>query len=1038
LTTGLKAANNAALSRYTLPYIPDFEALAAGSWVINNDKAPYFTVLEEEAGRYKIKVNLQPAGYTKYKGIKVEVIHTAISGWTLNIGDSISNDGYGGDAGDQAYDSELQILDGTLSLYANDYGGSGLLESRAQFAQAGKKSTIEITNHQIRFTGADNSSGTVNKPYLFALYGQGDAEGTANYDLFIGVNRTIGNADRNGFSANIRVWLYLPVFEPAPTLQPPPGTYINKPVNIAGIGDQDVLTFSGTKILASDGVSGDYFGYTMAAFGNTLIVGSPGADLDLNVWGAVYVYQFSGSNWTFQQRLFPADGQAYNYFGSAFAISGNRIIASLNNGAAYIFAFNGTSWIEQQKLINTDPLQYEHFGYSVAIDGNNALVGVVRYQSTSSNYGCAYLYTYNGTSWVQLQRFTSRDVAENDFYGYAVSIRDNRLFVGAPYNACYAQNSSAGKSSLLYKLFNREYSVPDNKQLATTGIVVKENWACGAEKDCRAHIWDFGGQQIQYMLHQFFLTESCLYILMAEKRRELTKFDYWFNILHVLGKRSPVIVLFNEINIDGINGFLFDEKKYNGLFPRIAFTRLDINLANMTDGRFDVLVNTIKAAIPQLPHIGQTIPAKWKTIREELDKRRGGKLLPVGDFYKLCADHTITELTDQRLKDTLFLDPNWTVNAIYTILGDKAVEKYNGTIPYSFITQLWDTKQYNDTEQVKLMSLMLKDAFELCYPCRTQKDHYIIPMLLPEAEPAYTWLDDGNLFFRFQYSFMPRGITNRLMVRLNEMIDNNVVWQKGVIFAQGGARALVIEKETTKEGLKIIEIALNGQPDKRKEILTLIRNEIKAIQSSSFPNLPYAEMVPCNCRLCASSHTPEYYEYEGTLLNLLKIAQSQKQKAVKQCNRSGEMVDILGLIDAVYNIKTDAANRQQIIIEGDCYMGDHYEQVQGIMGKKVHAHHNTFNQTNYNAENINIDHITLESELKRLIEALRKEAATPEQFQALAETAQAEQANKDKDKPKLLAHLKKGGQWVLDTAVKIGVPVATEVLKRVSSTATAV
>ncbi|OQY02096.1 MAG: hypothetical protein B6I26_01855 [Desulfobacteraceae bacterium 4572_130] len=34
----------------------------------------------------------------------------------------------------------------------------------------------------------------------------------------------------------------------------------------------------------------------------------------------------------------------------------------------------------------------------------------------------------------------------------------------------------------------------------------------------KAHIWDFGGQQIQYMLHQFFLTSDCLYVLMSWKK----------------------------------------------------------------------------------------------------------------------------------------------------------------------------------------------------------------------------------------------------------------------------------------------------------------------------------------------------------------------------------------------------------------------------------------------------------------------------------------------------------------------------------------
>jgi len=113
----------------------------------------------------------------------------------------------------------------------------------------------------------------------------------------------------------------------------------------------------------------------------------------------------------------------------------------------------------------------------------------------------------------------------------------------------------AGKTTLLNKLFDRNFSVPNHSQKSTLGITVKDNWTFVLNEtiDFKTNIWDFGGQQIQYMLHQFFLTSDCVYVLMAEKRRELTNFDYWLNIINILGQNSPIILLFNEINIDAVS-----------------------------------------------------------------------------------------------------------------------------------------------------------------------------------------------------------------------------------------------------------------------------------------------------------------------------------------------------------------------------------------------------------------------------------------------------------------------------------------------------
>lgn len=163
-----------------------------------------------------------------------------------------------------------------------------------------------------------------------------------------------------------------------------------------------------------------------------------------------------------------------------------------------------------------------------------------------------------------------------------------------------------------------------------------------------------------------------------------------------------------------------------------------------------------------------------------------------------------------------------------------------------------------------------------------------------------------NLQFRFQYPFMPKGIVSRLIVRMNQYIEEPKVWNEGVVFRKNGATAQVIERKTVKEGLKIIEIRLRGTPNSRKDLLTLVREEIKKIQSSSFPNLPYVEMVPCNCHECATLSTPYFFDYRDIETYL------QKGKTKIECRTSTDEVPIAELIGSVFNLKEIEARYQQM------------------------------------------------------------------------------------------------------------------------------
>jgi len=204
-------------------------------------------------------------------------------------------------------------------------------------------------------------------------------------------------------------------------------------------GSVYVFTRSGTtwseqtKLFASDGISGDLFGYSVSLSGNTALIGMPWDDDNMAQSGSAYVFVRSGDNWTQQQKLLPSDGAEGDYFGYSVSLSGNTaLIGALlhdeNLGSAYVFTRTGTNWAEQQKLLGNDSMYGDEFGSSVSIDGDTALIGAYGDDGTR---GSAYVFIRNGDSWSQQAKLLAENGAMGDLFGISVSIEGDTVVIGA-------------------------------------------------------------------------------------------------------------------------------------------------------------------------------------------------------------------------------------------------------------------------------------------------------------------------------------------------------------------------------------------------------------------------------------------------------------------------------------------------------------------------------------------------------------------------------------------------------------------------------
>jgi hypothetical protein len=102
----------------------------------------------------------------------------------------------------------------------------------------------------------------------------------------------------------------------------------------------------------------------------------------------------------------------------------------------------------------------------------------------------------------------------------------------------------------------------------------------------------------------------------------------------------------------------------------------------------------------------------------------------------------------------------------------------------------------------------------------------------------------------------------------------------------------------------------------------------------------------------------------------------------------------------------------------------------GAVGPHAHGNVNIANyQQAWTSVQSQVDTSKLPAELGELVDGMRAQATTAEQFQALAEVAAAKDAADKKDGQTLLSHLKQAGMWALKVAQDIGKDVAAKVIE---------
>ena len=188
--------------------------------------------------------------------------------------------------------------------------------------------------------------------------------------------------------------------------------------------DANNLSATPTKLTAFDGAANDEFGREVAAFDDKIVVGATNDSDNGDRSGSVYVFDANDLSAT-PTKLTAFDGASIDYFGSSVAANADKIVVGAqgddsSSGSVYVFDANDLS-AQPTKLTAFDGAASDRFGREVAAFDDKIVVGSYRDDDNGDRSGSVYVYDANDLS-AQPTKLTAFDGGEYDQFGESVAV----------------------------------------------------------------------------------------------------------------------------------------------------------------------------------------------------------------------------------------------------------------------------------------------------------------------------------------------------------------------------------------------------------------------------------------------------------------------------------------------------------------------------------------------------------------------------------------------------------------------------------------
>ena len=182
------------------------------------------------------------------------------------------------------------------------------------------------------------------------------------------------------------------------------------------------------------------------------------------------------------------------------------------------------------------------------------------------------------------------------------------------------------------------------------------------EKDgveIQLNAWDFGGQDVYRVTHQFFFSRRSLYLLVWEPRRGVQQgqVEDWLNMIRLrVGDEARVIIVSTHCKtgarIARIDQPVF-KQQYGDMI--VGFHEVDsLVYDEATDEMVGIaeLKRVIATEVSKFNHVGMLFNSDWKNARDELIAR-SESFISYSIFAETCARHRLSEIDTTTLAGIL-------------------------------------------------------------------------------------------------------------------------------------------------------------------------------------------------------------------------------------------------------------------------------------------------------------------------------------------------------------------------------------------------
>ncbi len=392
-----------------------------------------------------------------------------------------------------------------------------------------------------------------------------------------------------------------------------------------------------------------------------------------------------------------------------------------------------------------------------------------------------------------------------------------------PLNECkliFVGDGGVGKTCLMKRIV---YDIFNDNEKQTHGInkIVWKDIKNDKNENVKVNLWDFGGQEIQHSLHQFFFSERVIYILVLNPRND-EKAPYWMEQIEKLGFGSEVLIVYNwreemDKNSPFLNKFYELRKKYNKLAdPFVLSVKTGDGINEFKEG--------VNKAVLRNEGLVHAYPQKWFNIKNKLEEyvTVGKNYVDYDEYQKWCEEFDYPDEDDQKallvilnmIGSVVFFDrpilnrfqvlnPEWITTGAYSVLTSQITMKKKGHLSIKDLKIIFkDEKEIFSNKEIRIkyteihfhFIIQLMREYNLCQENPFNRNEYLIPSAFGE-KPAKDYKEHktGSREYRIQFdSPFEMLIIHRFIARNLSKAQGEDYWQSGVFIKDSGSKTFAL------------------------------------------------------------------------------------------------------------------------------------------------------------------------------------------------------------------------------------------------------